>query len=191
MNLKKYRHVALVAVSGTGKGTVLKQLVLLVPELRTSISCTTRTPRNGEKDGVHYFFISRGVFLKKIDNNEFAEYFEYNGNLYGTLFSEIIKREENSQCIAFDVDINGAMRLKQSLGERLLVIFLDCPIEECEKRLRNRGTESEEYIDQRLKIGVEEEIPRKHECDEIVWYGEGADPALKANEIANLMLVQK
>lgn len=191
MNLKKYRHIALVAVSGTGKGSVLKQLALLVPELRTSISCTTRSPRNGEKDGIHYFFISREQFIEKKEAGEFAEWFEYNGNFYGTLFSEIEKRERNNQPIAFDVEINGFVMLKKSLGDKLLGVFLDCPIEESEKRLRKRGTESEEYIQQRLKIGIEEEIPRKHECDEIAWYGEGADPSLTANYIANLMLVQK
>lgn len=184
----KYKHVALVAVSGTGKGTISKCLMLLIAGLRTAVSATTRSPRDGEIEGVHYYFLTRTVFMEKIEAGEFAEWFEYNGNLYGTLLSEVEKREKEGLPILFDIEINGAMMLKKSLGERLITVFLDCPIEECEKRLRNRDiVATEEYIQSRMLIGREEEIPRKHECDELVWYGVGADPAFTSNEIANLM----
>lgn len=184
----RYKHVALVAVSGTGKGTVTTSLKAILPNLTTSTSATTRKPRSGEVHGVHYYFFSRIYFLLLVFLRRFVEWFPYNKNLYGTLRSEVKKKEKAGQIIVFDVEINGAMRLKKNLGDRLLVVFLDCPIEECEKRLRGRGTESEDYIQNRLRIGREKEIPRKNECDEVVWYGQGADPDLTANTIVNLMI---
>ncbi len=120
----------------------------------------------------------------------FVEWFSYSGNLYGTLRSEVRKMEKLGKPIFFDVEINGAMRLKKALGDKLLVVFLDCPIEECERRLRGRGTESEEYIQRRIEVGRTQEIPRKNECDEVVFYGVGADPDLTANKIVNLMVIK-
>ncbi|MEK7227831.1 MAG: guanylate kinase [Patescibacteria group bacterium] len=184
----KYKHVALVAVSGTGKGTVSSYLFDLIPGLCLSISATTRSPRQGEVDGKHYYFLTRKKFIEKINNNEFAEWFEYNGNLYGTLMSEVKRIENEGGVILFDIEINGAMALKKSLGEKVVCVFLEAPIEVCEARLRGRNTESEEYIQGRLKIGREVEIPRKKECDFIVPYGEGADPGFTAHHVANLMI---
>lgn len=183
-----YKHVALVAVSGTGKTTLSKNLTILIPGLRTAVSATTRPPRGGEIEGVHYYFLTRSLFEEKIKAGEFAEWFPYNGNLYGTLLSEIGKREKEGLPLIFDIEINGAMMLKQSLGDRLITVFLECPIEECEKRLRGRDVnQSEDYIQSRMLIGMNEEIPRKSECDVLIWYGPGVEPAFAANEIANLM----
>jgi guanylate kinase len=181
-----YKHIALVAVSGTGKGTVSQSLFALVAELMLSISATTRPPRNGETHGKEYYFHLMEEIKAMITTNKFAEWNQYNGNIYGTLHAEIERIEKLGRSILFDIDINGAVALKKSLGDRIITVFLDAPIEVCEARLRGRGTESEEYIQERLRIGREEEIPRKGECDHIVFYGEGAKADFTASEIASL-----
>ncbi len=107
MKIKKYRHVALVAVSGTGKGTVASSLKVLLPNLTTSISATTRKPRVGEKHEVHYYFFSRFYFWVLVLLGKFVEWFQYNKNLYGTLHSEVKRKERNEKIIVFDVEKNG------------------------------------------------------------------------------------
>jgi len=187
MNKENYKHVAVVAVSGTGKGTVSRSIRQIILELQVPVSATTRKPRAGEENGVHYHFYSWWKFILGILTGKFLEWNYYNGNLYGTLYSEITNRDIP---LFFDVDINGAVKLRKHLGKQILLVFLDCPIEESEKRLRGREKgKPESFFRSRMKIG-KKEILRKNECDEIVWYGPGSDPNLKANEIANLMLIK-
>lgn len=183
-----YKHVALVAVSGTGKGTVAKALFDLIPDLMHSISCTTRAPRSTEHNGREYYFLSKEEFIRRRDCGRFAEWFLYNDHLYGTLLYEIERIEKLKKPILFDVDINGAMALKKSLGERIVTVFLEAPLDVCEERLRIRGTEKEAYIQNRLKIG-KIEFERKDECDHIVWYGKDIDKYFAANTVANLIKI--
>jgi guanylate kinase len=143
--------------SGTGKSTICGQVRKDMPELGFSVSCTTRSPRDGEKDGVDYYYISKDVFLKRVGNGEFIEYAEVFDNFYGTLRSEVIDQVESGKDVFLDIDIQGALQIQQTaLNDPLLkncceFIFIVPPsIAELEKRLRGRGTDPEEQIVKRL-----------------------------------------
>jgi guanylate kinase len=127
-------------------------------------------------------------FILSIALFRFVEWNCYAGNYYGTLKSEIRKKEKQGIPIVFDVDINGAVALKKFLGDDLITVFLNCPLEESEKRLRGRDKDvSEEYIKKRMAEGLLE-VQRMEECDATIFYGFGADPNITANTIANKML---
>ncbi|MFA6101013.1 MAG: guanylate kinase [Victivallaceae bacterium] len=143
--------------SGTGKTTVCTRVREEMPELKFSVSCTTRAPRAGEQHGRDYYFLSREEFKRRIDNGEFIEYAEVFSNYYGTLKSEVIDRVEQGEDVFLDIDIQGAMQIRQCsqqdplLGNCCEFIFIAPPsLEELEKRLRRRASDSEEQIMQRL-----------------------------------------
>ena len=117
-----------------------------------SISATSRQPREGEKDGIDYYFLSPDNFAQRVENDEFLEWEEvYAGTSYGTLKSEINRIWDNGHVIIFDVDVNGGMNLKKYFGPDALALFVMPPsVEVLEQRLRSRGTESEENIAKRL-----------------------------------------
>ena len=124
-----------------------------LPELRFSVSATTREPRPGETDGVQYYFLSEDAFRARIDTGDFLEYEEvYPGLLYGTLKSEVETTPgEMPQPVLLDIDVKGAARVERMLDETALTIFILPPsVEELEKRLRSRGTESEKTLAERL-----------------------------------------
>ena len=143
--------------SGTGKSTVCSRVRASMPELKFSVSCTTRAPRTGEQHGVDYYFLSVEEFKSRINNNEFIEYAEVFNNYYGTLKSEVIDRVKNGEDVFLDIDIQGAMQIRQCsqqdplLGKCCEFIFVAPPsLEELERRLRNRASDSEEQILRRL-----------------------------------------
>jgi len=143
--------------SGTGKSTVCSRVRAAMPELKFSVSCTTRAPRAGEQHGRDYYFLSVEEFKARIANREFIEYAEVFGNYYGTLKSEVIDRVNSGEDVFLDIDIQGAMQIRQcSLQDPLLgkcceFIFVAPPsLEELERRLRNRASDSEEQILKRL-----------------------------------------
>lgn len=143
--------------SGTGKTTVCSRVREDMPELRFSVSCTTRAPRAGEQHGKDYYFLSREEFKRRIDNGEFIEYAEVFSNYYGTLKSEVIDRVKRGEDVFLDIDIQGAMQIRQSTQQSPLLrtccefIFIAPPsLQELESRLRRRASESEEQIMQRL-----------------------------------------
>jgi guanylate kinase len=143
--------------SGTGKSTVCSRVRAAMAELKFSVSCTTRAPRAGEQHGRDYYFLSVEEFKARIANREFIEYAEVFGNYYGTLKSEVIGRANNGEDVFLDIDIQGAMQIRHcSLQDPLLekcceFIFVAPPsLEELERRLRNRASDSEEQILKRL-----------------------------------------
>lgn len=143
--------------SGTGKSTVCSRVRAAMPELKFSVSCTTRAPRAGERHGRDYYFLSVEEFKARIANREFIEYAEVFGNYYGTLKSEVIDRVNNGEDVFLDIDIQGAMQIRQCsqqdplLGKCCEFIFVAPPsLEELERRLRNRASDSEEQILKRL-----------------------------------------
>jgi guanylate kinase len=137
--------------SGGGKSTVANYLLSKFPNLRFSISATTRSKREKEVDDVHYYFISKEDFQQKIINDEFAEWEEIFGNYYGTLKSEIEKARKNSECLIFDVDVKGALSIKKIYPKESILIFISPKsIDVLEQRLRKRNTETEEQIRTRL-----------------------------------------
>lgn len=141
------------APSGSGKTTIVRHL-LQQPELHLafSISATSRHKRDGETDGKDYYFISADDFKTKIKDEQFLEYEEvYKDNFYGTLKSEIERIWAMGKHVIFDVDVFGGIRIKKQFPDQTLAVFVQPPsIEELEKRLRNRKTETEEKIAMRI-----------------------------------------
>ena len=143
--------------SGVGKSTVCNRVREMFPELQFSISCTTRKPRPGEVDGVHYYYLSKEEFEKRIANGDFIEYARVFDNIYGTLASEVIDRVTAGEDVFLDIDVQGAIQIQQAAEKNELLkkvcefILLAPPsFEILENRLRSRASDSAEQIEMRL-----------------------------------------
>ncbi len=136
--------------SGVGKGTLLKILLENNPDINLSISATTRHPRKGEIDGVNYFFVDEEDFLKAVNDGEFLEYAQFNGNFYGTKEAYVRKTLNRGEDLILEIETKGALQIKQKLPDAVLIFILPPSIEELEKRLRGRNTEDENAIKNRL-----------------------------------------
>ena len=146
------------APSGSGKTTIVRELLKRFPRFEFSISATSRAPRGVEQHGVDYYFLSNDEFRARVERNEFVEWEEvYQGTCYGTLRSEMERIWSNGNIIIFDVDVLGGINLKRIFGADACSIFIMPPsVEELERRLRGRGTDSEEVILKRIgKAGFE------------------------------------
>jgi guanylate kinase len=148
--------ISITAPSGTGKNSVIEVLLSRMPDLLRSVSCTTRPPRPGEIDGVHYRFISREDFEEGIRRGMFYEWAEYGGHLYGTPASPLEEALKDGRDVIAALDVQGAMKVKGKMPDAVLIFLLPPSMEELERRLRGRGTESEEMISLRLKRAEEE-----------------------------------
>lgn len=141
------------APSGSGKTTIVKHLLSKRPDLGFSISASTRDKRGrSEENGKDYYFLSKEEFQQRIKDDAFVEWEEvYTGNYYGTLKEEIQRIWDEGRHVVFDVEVKGAMNLKKYFGDKALAVFVKVPtLEELEKRLTARGTESRESLSQRL-----------------------------------------
>jgi len=157
------RLVVVSAPSGTGKTTLCARLLKEIPELVLSISTTTRSPRGTEKNGVEYFFVPKDEFQKKIAGQRFAEWAEVHGNFYGTSKDFIETAFSAGKSLLLDIDVQGAAQLKNAYPTETVRIFLKPPsMEELERRLRSRGTDSEESIAKRLRAAAEEMAHEEH-----------------------------
>ena len=150
--------------SGCGKGTVLKQLIENDEHVFYSVSATTRSPRVGEVDGVHYYFISKEQFEEKIASGGMLEYASYVGNYYGTPKSEVDRRIENGVGVVLVIEVIGAANIKRLYPDATLVFIMPPSVEELGNRLRGRGTESEDAIARRMQRAAEE-LQRVDEYD--------------------------
>lgn len=151
MNSKKGLLIALSGPSGSGKGTIVKSLLSQRDDTVLSVSMTTRLPRPGEIDGVHYYFCTREEFEKVIQEDGFLEYAEYNGNYYGTPEAPIRRLLSEGKNVILEIEVQGAEKVMDHRSD-LVSIFITIPsVEELERRLRGRGTETEEVIRGRLK----------------------------------------
>lgn len=138
--------------SGVGKGTVLKGFLDRNPEFKLTISYTTREKRDGEIEGINYFFVSKEEFIKSIENGEFLEWAEFSGNYYGTKKEFVQKSLEKGRNLILEIDTQGAIQIKKALPNSVLIFITPPSYQDLEFRLRNRKTESEEAIAKRLEF---------------------------------------
>ena len=160
--LGKGKIIILVAPSGSGKTTIAKRLLKDFENLTFSVSATTRSPREGEKNGKDYHFLSPESFQKNIDNRNFIEWEEfYNGKRYGSLRSEVEKQLNSGYYVLFDIEVKGALNIKKQFKDDCLTIFIKPPsLEVLKERLLKRNTETNRTLKERLeraKMELEQE----------------------------------
>jgi guanylate kinase len=136
--------------SGAGKGTLIQLVLPRFPDLAPAVSATTRPQRPGEQDGVHYHFLSPEDFQAKVEAGEFLEYVDYVGNRYGTLNSEIDRLRAAGKAPLLELETEGAQRVRRR-DDHAVTIFVTAPVEELERRLRKRATESSGAIGERIE----------------------------------------
>lgn len=156
MNKRKGILFVVSAPSGAGKTTLCNEILKNFRDIRFSISCTTRKKRDGEVEGVDYHFINRTTFERMVKEGAFAEWAEVHGELYGTTISEIEKTEKEGIDLILDIDWQGAAQIKEKLKKGIYIFILPPSLPILEKRLKNRGKDSEESIIQRLENAKDE-----------------------------------
>ena len=181
--MEKGKFIVISGPSGVGKGTICNKLI---KELNAwySVSTTTRSPREGEVDGVNYYFISKEEFEKKIKDGEFLEYNVYNNNYYGTSKKIVLDKMKQGVNVFSEIDVNGAHNIKKIFPDALLIYIAPPSMEVLRERLIRRGTESEEKINQRLEIA-------KKELKEVDFYDfvvVNDDLETATNEVRNIIL---
>lgn len=162
--------VIFTAPSGAGKTSLVRHILQQRDDLAFSVSACTRLQRDHEVDGQDYYFLNRDDFENKISNGEFLEWEEvYEGTYYGTLRSEVERIWENGQSIIFDIDVQGALNIKQEYNQNALTIFIKPPsVEVLDKRLRKRGSEHEQFYKKRLEK-AKEELTYEHKFDYVIY----------------------
>ena len=152
------------APSGTGKTTVCRAIVDSDERIRFSVSHTTRTPRPGEEEGVHYHFVSREEFSERVNSGGFVEHAEYAGNRYGTSWEAIDAPLKRGHDLLLEVEVQGARQLRDRRADARFVFLLPPSMDELERRLRGRETDSEDAVRARL-AAVEHELAAVHLFD--------------------------
>lgn len=170
--------------SGVGKGTVCKELFNLSDEYKLSVSKTTRNPRPGETDGVNYFFDTKENFIKGIDNGDFLEWAEFCGNYYGTPQKAVDETLEKGFNVILEIEVQGAMKVKEKRPDGVFIFLMPPSKRELASRLKGRGTESDDVIQERLARSVEE-LKLCGEYDNFVINHHPTDAAKEIIEIVN------
>jgi guanylate kinase len=162
---KNGKIIVIVAPSGSGKSTLIKRLKAELPHLVESVSYTTRGKRPGEEHGTHYFYVTTKEFEDKIAQGHFLEWAKVHSNYYGTSKQFVEDKVAEGAHLLFDLDVQGTDAFKKYFKERAQVIFIAPPsVEELEKRLRGRGTETEEALKTRIE-NAKNELKRQHDYD--------------------------
>lgn len=172
------------APSGAGKTTLCHHLLKRFPEMRESISYTTRAARQGEVHGQDYFFVSREVFMDMVGKDAFAEWAEVHGNLYGTALETLQSARKNGIDMLLDIDCQGAMKLKEQFEGGCYVFILPPSMTELRRRLENRSSDAQEVIDKRI-VRASEEIKEARWYDYII-INDSLDKAL--DELAAIVV---
>jgi len=167
--------------SGAGKGTLIKLVLPRFPELEHAVSATTRSQRPGEQDGVDYWFLTRDEFDEKIEQGKFLEWVDYVGNRYGTLHTEIDRLRELGKAPLLELETEGALRVKRR-ADGAVTIFVTAPVEELERRLRERATESSGVIEERLET-AQRQLTERGEFDYVVENDDRTAAAERLSEI--------
>lgn len=165
--MKKGLLVVISAPSGGGKGTIIKELFNRDPNLRFSISATTRSPRPGEENGKQYYFISREEFEGLIGEGKMLEYAEYVGNYYGTPRDPVEEWTAQGHDVILEIEVQGGAQVKKLMPECVSIFVVPPSMKALGERLRGRGTEEEDVVQKRL-AAAREEIPHGREYDYIV-----------------------
>jgi len=173
--------------SGAGKSTVIRKLMELRRDTTFSVSATTRAPREGEQNGIHYHFLDKPRFQEMIAAGEFLEHAEYVGNLYGTPRTPVMEQLENGLHVILDIDVQGALQVRNAVSDAVLVFLTPPDAAELEKRLRGRGTDSDEQIRRRLTT-AQEEVRLAARYDYIVV---NDDPAEAAGELSAILTAEQ
>ncbi|WP_066893899.1 guanylate kinase [Clostridium nigeriense] len=142
--------------SGAGKGTICKALLEKHDNIYISVSATTRSPREGEIEGVNYYFLTKEAFEEKVKENGFIEYANVHGNFYGTPKVNVEKMLEEGKDVILEIDIQGALQVKENFKEGVFIFILPPSMEELKKRIINRGSETEESLMTRFKNAYKE-----------------------------------
>lgn len=148
--------IVLSGPSGSGKDSVCERLKEYNENFWVSISCTTRKPRIGEENGVHYFFISEEEFKEKIENDDLLEYAEYNNNYYGTPKSKIHEYLDKGIDVILVIEVQGALKIKHKIPEAIFIFLMPPTMRDLVYRLKGRGTETEDKIIERFKKAYNE-----------------------------------
>ena len=154
--MRKGRLYVVAGPSGVGKGTVLRKMMEQVPGIFLSISLATRDPRPGEQDGVDYYFITESEFRQKIAEKAFLEHAEYSHAYYGTLKAPVDEHLSAGMDVVLEIDVQGAMQVRAKNPDVAMVFIAPPSLEELARRLRGRGTESEEKVQERLEAARRE-----------------------------------
>lgn len=180
--MSKGKMFVLSGASGVGKGTVLGIMMGRREDLIFSVSATTRPPRPGEKEGVHYYFVTKRRFQKMIENGEFLEYDAHTDNYYGTPRAQAEEKMDRG-IVLLDIEPNGAKQVKQAAPEATLIFIMPPSMEELERRLRGRGDTPEDQIRMRMERAA-------WEMEQRSWYDYvvvNDDPERCAGEILNII----
>ena len=154
---KKGILVVLSGFSGAGKGTIMKELIKRYPYF-LSVSATTRTPRQGEVNGIDYYFHTKEEFESMIEQGELIEWAEYVGNYYGTPKKAVEKQLNDGKDVLLEIEMQGGMLVKEQFPEAVLLFVTPPSFDELKRRLVGRGTETEEQIDKRMQRATEEVV---------------------------------
>ncbi len=142
--------------SGAGKGTICKEILDEEKNMKLSVSMTTRQPRQGEENKVHYHFVSRDSFEELIEAEGFMEYADVYGNLYGTPKAQVVKWMNEGTDVLLEIDVQGALQIKKNYPEGVFIFILPPSIDELKNRIKGRGSETEESMRRRLGEAVRE-----------------------------------
>jgi guanylate kinase len=169
--------------SGVGKGTLIGRLLEEVPELELSVSATTRSPRDSERDGVHYHFMDDEEFRRRVADGEFIEHAGYASHDYGTLRSEVDPRLVDGRSVVLEIELQGARQIRETVPDAIQVFIAPPSPEDLRRRLEGRGTDSPEQISRRLEV-AEEELGARGEFGHVV---ENDDVDRASRELAELV----